>query len=104
MRKSNYVMRGIRHKTGISVGRITVYVGGCGHACAQVGVTIQVGVRPYSIGGVKQHWKQREDRGGGRGVGGVGGASECQSSTSARRALLSSQTPQQMFYTSSCGQ
>ena len=58
MRKSNYVMRGIKHKTGISVGRITVYVGGCGHACAQVGVTIQVGVRPYSIGGVKQHWKQ----------------------------------------------
>ena len=50
MRKSNYVMRGIKHKTGISVGRITVYVGGCGHVCAQVGVTIQVGVRPYSIG------------------------------------------------------
>ena len=33
-------MRGIKHKTGISVGRVTVYVGGCGHACAQVGVTI----------------------------------------------------------------
>ena len=35
------------------MGRVTVYVGGCGHACAQVGVTIKVGVRPYSIGGVK---------------------------------------------------
>ena len=55
MRKSNYVMRGIKHKTGILVGRVTVYVEGCGHACAQVGVTIQVGVRPYSLGGVKQH-------------------------------------------------
>ena len=65
-------MRGIKHKTGISVGRVTVYVGGCGHACAQVGVTIQVGVRPYSIGGVKQHWKQREDRAG-LGKGGRGG-------------------------------
>jgi len=103
MRKSNYVMRGIKHKTGISVGRVTVYVQGSGHACAQVGVPIQVGVRPYSIGGVKQHWKQREDRGWGRGVGGVGGVSECQSSTAARRAKPSSQTPQQMFYTSSCG-
>ena len=37
------------------------------------------------------------------GVGGVGGVSECQSSTSSRRALPSSQTPQQMFYISSCG-
>ncbi len=84
MRKSNYVMRGIKHTTGISVGRVTVYVGGCGHACAQVGVTIQVGVRPYSIGGVKQHWRQRENRG--RGRGSEVRVSECQSSTAARRA------------------
>ena len=67
-------MRGIKHKTGISVGRVTVYVGGCGHACAQVGVTIQVGVRPYSIGEVKKCWMQRKDRVRGKGVQGVRGS------------------------------
>ena len=38
MRKSSNVMRGIRHKTGISLGRITVYVGGCG---ATVGMHVR---------------------------------------------------------------